>query len=100
MNQDLVVAPAAAGRLLLREVKAHIRHGDDFALETTLAGRSYLKLVDQLRAADDIGSRLTTSLAAINPGGGNSWTARTFHPGQWTRRRSYQGRSSRDSACR
>lgn len=61
VNADLIAAglsplapalqQAAAGRLLLHEVQAHIRQGHDFALETTLAGRGYLKLVDQLRAA-------------------------------------------------
>ncbi len=59
VNADLIAAglsplapamqQAAAGRLLVREVQAHIRRGDSFALETTLAGRSYLRLVDQLR---------------------------------------------------
>ncbi len=59
VNADLIAAglsplapalqQAAAGRLLLREVQGHIRRGRSFALETTLAGRGYLKLVDQLR---------------------------------------------------
>jgi predicted ABC-type ATPase len=61
VNADLIAAglsplapalqQAAAGRLLLREVQAHIQQGHNFALETTLAGRGYLKLVDQLRVA-------------------------------------------------
>lgn len=61
VNADLIAAglsPLApslqqttAGRLLLREVQSHIRHNRSFALETTLAGRGYLKLVDQLRGA-------------------------------------------------
>lgn len=61
VNADLIAAglsplapalqQAAAGRLLLREVRGHVQHGRSFALETTLAGRGYLKLVDDLRAA-------------------------------------------------
>ena len=61
VNADLIAAglsplaptlqQAAAGRLLVHEVQAHIQHGRSFALETTLAGRSYLRLVSQLRAA-------------------------------------------------
>lgn len=60
VNADLIAAglsplapamqQAAAGRLLLREVRSHIAQSHDFALETTLAGRGYLKLVGQLRA--------------------------------------------------
>jgi predicted ABC-type ATPase len=41
---------AAAGRLLLRELQGNVQRRTDFALETTLAGRGYLKLVDSLRA--------------------------------------------------
>lgn len=62
VNADLIAAglsplapalqQAAAGRLLLQEVRSHIEHGRSFALETTLAGRGYLKLVDQLRGAN------------------------------------------------
>jgi predicted ABC-type ATPase len=61
VNADLIAAglsplapamqQAAAGRLLLREVRSHIAQGHSFAVETTLAGRGYLKLVDELRAA-------------------------------------------------
>ena len=60
INADLIAAglsplaptqrQAAAGRLLLREVDSNVRRRTDFALETTLAGRGYLKLVDTLRA--------------------------------------------------
>lgn len=60
INADLIaaglspLAPAqqqtAAGRLLLREVRASVQRQVDFALETTLAGRGYLKLVNSLRA--------------------------------------------------
>ena len=60
INADLIAAglsplapalqQAAAGRLLLREVRDNIQRRTDFALETTLAGRGYLKLVDSLRA--------------------------------------------------
>lgn len=61
VNADLIAAglsplapamqQAAAGRLLVREVRSHIAQGHSFALETTLAGRGYVKLVDQLRAS-------------------------------------------------
>lgn len=40
----------AASRLFLREVERCIHQQEDFAFETTLAGRSYLKLVRRLRA--------------------------------------------------
>ena len=60
INADLIaaglspLAPAqqqvAAGRLLLREVQSHVQRRTNFALETTLAGRGYLKLVDGLRS--------------------------------------------------
>jgi predicted ABC-type ATPase len=40
---------AMAGRLFLEEVEAAIQAKDDFAFETTLSGRGYLKLIDRLR---------------------------------------------------
>jgi predicted ABC-type ATPase len=62
INADLIAAglsplapaqqEAAAGRLLLREVQINIHRRTDFALETTLAGRGYLKLVEALRRDD------------------------------------------------
>ncbi|SFL63862.1 zeta toxin family protein [Rugamonas rubra] len=60
INADLIAAGlsplaperelVAAGRLLLREIETCIRQRKDFAFETTLAGRSYLKLVHRMRA--------------------------------------------------
>lgn len=60
INADLIAAglsPLAperelltASRLFLREIEAAITQRQDFAFETTLAGRSYLKLVRRLRA--------------------------------------------------
>lgn len=41
----------AAGRLFLEEIEGCIAAAEDFAFETTLSGRSYLKLVDRLKAA-------------------------------------------------
>ncbi len=41
----------AASRLFLAEIEACIQQREDFAFETTLAGRSYLKLVRRLRAS-------------------------------------------------
>ncbi|MFZ5528608.1 MAG: zeta toxin family protein [Pseudomonadota bacterium] len=61
VNADLIAAGLsplaperelmAASRLFLREMEACIAQREDFAFETTLAGRSYLKLVRRLQAA-------------------------------------------------
>ena len=40
---------ALAGRLFLEEIETAIQARDDFAFETTLSGRGYLKLIDRLR---------------------------------------------------
>ncbi len=60
INADLIAAGLsplaperellAASRLFLSEIKAAIAEREDFAFETTLAGRSYLKLLRRLRA--------------------------------------------------
>lgn len=60
INADLIAAGLsplaperellAASRLFLSEIEAAITRRQDFAFETTLAGRSYLKLVRRLRA--------------------------------------------------
>jgi predicted ABC-type ATPase len=60
INADLIAAGlsplaperelAAASRLFLKEVEAHITARHDFGFETTLAGRGYLRLIRQLRA--------------------------------------------------
>lgn len=39
----------AASRIFLRELKERIDKREDFAFETTLSGRTYLRLVKQLR---------------------------------------------------
>ncbi len=39
-----------AGKTLLREIKAHVERGEDFAFETTLSGRSYVRLLKELRS--------------------------------------------------
>ncbi len=59
INADMIAAglspfapereAAAAGRLFLAEVEARIGRAEDFAIETTLSGRGYLKLIDRLR---------------------------------------------------
>ncbi len=41
---------AAAGRLFLSEIEARIKTDADFAFETTLSGRGYLKLIDRLKS--------------------------------------------------
>jgi predicted ABC-type ATPase len=61
VNADLIAAGLAplapetellaANRLFLREIAAHIQARQDFAFETTLSGRSYLKLIHRLKAA-------------------------------------------------
>lgn len=59
INADLIAAGLsplapetglmAASRLFLREIENRIRAREDFAFETTLAGRSYLKLICRLK---------------------------------------------------
>jgi predicted ABC-type ATPase len=59
INADLIAAGLsplaperellAASRILLAELEEHIAVREDFALETALAGRSYIKLVERLR---------------------------------------------------
>ena len=44
-NRQLV----AASRLFLREIEVRIAQREDFAFETTLAGRGYLKLIRRMR---------------------------------------------------
>jgi predicted ABC-type ATPase len=39
----------AASRIFLQEIEEHISAGEDFAFETTLAGRGYLRLIERLR---------------------------------------------------
>jgi predicted ABC-type ATPase len=39
----------AASRLFLREIENHTQNRQSFAFETTLSGRSYLKLIDRLQ---------------------------------------------------
>ena len=61
VNADLIAAglspfqPARAafraGRLMLEEIRAHVRHGESFAFETTLSGRAYAALIPRWRAA-------------------------------------------------
>lgn len=61
INADLIAAGLsplspgreliAASRLFLRELKHYVEAGESFAFETTLSGRSYLKMVDNLKAA-------------------------------------------------
>jgi len=59
-NADLIAAglspfdPARAaiqaGRLMLRQIEEHFERGEDFAFETTLAGRSYARAIPRWRA--------------------------------------------------
>lgn len=60
VNADLIAAGLsplapeqqllAASRLFLNEIEQHIRAQHDFAFETTLSGRGYLRLIQRLRA--------------------------------------------------
>lgn len=60
VNADLIAAGLsplsperewiAASRLFLKEIKRYIHRREDFAFETTLAGKTYLKLIRQLLA--------------------------------------------------
>lgn len=60
INADLIAAGLspftperellAAGRLFLQEIKEHITAHENFAFETTLAGRTYLHLIERLHA--------------------------------------------------
>jgi predicted ABC-type ATPase len=60
INADLIAAGLsplaperellAASRLFLREIEIRTAAREDFAFETTLAGRSYLRLIEQLHA--------------------------------------------------
>lgn len=60
INADLIAAGLsplaperemiAASRLFLREIEEAIERRTDFAFETTLSGRSYLKLINRLQA--------------------------------------------------
>ena len=60
VNADLIAAglsplapekqQLAASRLFLQQIKHHVAQGRDFAFETTLSGRGYLRLVRRLRS--------------------------------------------------
>ena len=39
-----------AGKILLREIKTRVRKGEGFAFETTLSGRSYVRLLRELHS--------------------------------------------------
>ncbi len=43
------VAAIKAGRLMLGEIRDHVKMGNDFAFETTLAGHGYLNLIREWR---------------------------------------------------
>lgn len=44
------IAAVKAGRLMLEEIKEYFRHGESFAFETTLAGRSYARMIPRWQA--------------------------------------------------
>lgn len=47
---DPAVAMVEAGRLVLREIEKAIRSGDSFAFESTLSGKTYLKVIQDAKA--------------------------------------------------
>jgi predicted ABC-type ATPase len=59
INADLIAAglsPLAperelisASRIFLGEIEVHVRRREDFAFETTLSGRTYLRLIERMR---------------------------------------------------
>lgn len=59
INADLIakgVAPFSpesmafrAGRLMLEEIELHVNRHEDFGFETTLSGRSYLRLIREIK---------------------------------------------------
>jgi predicted ABC-type ATPase len=61
VNADLIAAGLsplapeqqllAASRLFLQQIEQHVAEGRDFAFETTLSGRGYLRLVRRLKSA-------------------------------------------------
>lgn len=61
VNADLIAAGLsplapeqqllAASRLFLQQIERHVTEGRDFAFETTLSGRGYLRLIRRLRSA-------------------------------------------------
>jgi len=72
VNADLIAAGLsplaperellAASRIFLRTLDEHISHNKDFAFETTLAGRSYLRLIQRLH---DLGWRVELLYLAL-----------------------------------
>jgi predicted ABC-type ATPase len=46
------VAAIKAGRIMLDQIQEHIKAGHDFAIETTLAGKSYVRLLKELKKKD------------------------------------------------
>jgi predicted ABC-type ATPase len=62
VNADLIAAGLsplapetellAASRLFLREIENHIQNRQRFAFETTLSGRSYLRLIKRLQSSN------------------------------------------------
>ena len=44
-------AAVEAGRLMIRSIRNHVTRGEDFAFETTLAGRRYARAIPAWQAA-------------------------------------------------
>jgi predicted ABC-type ATPase len=75
INADLIAAGLApfqpdavaikAGRVMLDEIKTHAQHGHNFAFETTLSSRGYVRMIRQWRKEEYQVKLLFLSL--INP---------------------------------
>ena len=72
VNADLIAAGLSpfdpdraalrAGRLMIRAIREYVTQGEDFAFETTLAGRRYARMIPSLR---DVGYRVGMVFIAL-----------------------------------
>ncbi len=75
INADLIAAglspfsPEAAavraGKLMLKEIKAHLLKGESFAFETTLSGRGYARMIPDWQSAGYRVSLMCVSLPSV-----------------------------------
>jgi hypothetical protein len=43
-----------AGRLMIEEIKRHALHGDNFAFETTLSGKTYTQMIPEWQQKEEL----------------------------------------------
>lgn len=58
------VAAIKAGRLMLEEIKVHVRRDNSFAFETTLSGRVYVRMIRDWRDKDYLVKLIFLSLSS------------------------------------